>query len=139
VRRGTRQSGYLHFPDHTFLAFFFELSALSLSLALCLGLKDQHTLSLFLYVTPLITSLLVTLSCANSFLVYYHRIWSRPYRKGTYDITNSVDSDDELSEAHMQREQEEKELDKMLEMIGDDDNELLQTDEKLLFNDDPQI
>jgi hypothetical protein len=80
VRRGTRQSGYLKFPEHTLLAFTFELYSFSLSLSL-LFVKTAKSLALFFYITPMITFVVITGSIINSFRVYVVRYALKEYLK----------------------------------------------------------
>ena len=83
VRRGTRQSGYLKYPEHTLLASIFELFSLSLSLSLCFTSPSQnvnpHPFAFFFMITPIITFLVIFTSVFNSFRVYAHRIALKAY------------------------------------------------------------
>jgi hypothetical protein len=98
VRRGTRQSGYLKFPEHTFLAFTFELFSLGLSLSL-LFTPSQPALAPFFFITPILTFLIIITSVLNSFRVYSTRIALKPYLvKKDEEEERELDTEEELSE-----------------------------------------
>jgi hypothetical protein len=120
VRRGTRQSGYLKFPEHTFLAFTFEISSLGLSLSLVFH-PNEPTLAPFFFITPILAFLIIFISVFNSFRVYSTRISLKAYlRKDDEGEKGELDTDEELSERQMFKEQQEEELKEMLNMIGSD-------------------
>ena len=120
VRRGTRQSGYLKFPEHTFLAFTFELFSLGLSLSLVFH-PNEPTLAPFFFITPILAFLIIFISVFNSFRVYSTRISLKAYlRKDDEGEKGELDTDEELSERQMFKEQQEEELKEMLNMIGSD-------------------
>ena len=119
VRRGTRQSGYLKFPEHTFLAFTFELLSLGLSLSLVFH-PNEPTLAPFFFITPILTFLIIFISVFNSFRVYSTRISLKAYLRKDDEGEKELDTDEELSERQMFKEQQEEELKEMLNMIGSD-------------------
>jgi len=59
----------------------------------------------------------------NSFRVYNTRIALKPYLKKD-DEEDKLDTEEELSERQMQKEQQAEELKEMLNMIGSDHDEV---------------
>jgi len=109
----------LKFPEHTFLAFTFELFALGLSFSLIFH-PTQPALAPFFFITPILTFLIVFISCLNSFRVYNTRIALKAYLKKDDEDDKELDTEEELSERQMQKEQQAEELNEMLNMIGSD-------------------
>ena len=82
VRKGTRSSGYLRYPEHMVLAFLYEfyLFTLALTLAIQQGKPSRSLFTAFFYVTPLL-SFAVTLASVVASIQAYYRVKEDPLAK----------------------------------------------------------
>ena len=82
VRKGTRSSGYLRYPEHLVLAFLYELYLFTLALTLAIqqGRSSRTLFIAFFYVTPLV-SFAVTLASVAASIQAYYRVKEAPLAK----------------------------------------------------------